>query len=367
MKQVKKAGSPTFDRKKTRGFTLLEMMLVLGIIGGIMTIAINYGIRQMAQQKRDKTAIQMQQILNAALAYYTSNGAWPLTCTFSSTAMNAGTNAPTPAGGSPLTSLSAAGYLPVGMTKNPYAYSYNIACDSVTGSVFYVIGQMPNRANALVVAGELPIAYISDANGNPSTSGTYITAQVAIPGQNLNNARSVNFVGVYHNGACVPMPACPGFNTAASYPSCLATNSCCISGTNCMLPQIMVTPASVSGLNDPSSMNAYAITSFTAYALGPATAANVMGCPYSATQNATPTSVVTPCSWGATGIPNGSTASPSGQYWRVCLQVVTEKGLVSSTSATGSPAWGDFVSMVVMTRCTPPNEPFGSDFNVYTQ
>lgn len=343
--------------KRTEGFTLLEIMLVLGVIGGIMTIAINYGTRQIAQQKRDKTAIQTQQILNAALAFYNSTGTWPGgTCSFDSSAMRAGTSATT---GAALTTLTAAGYLPANMTSNPFAFPYTIGCDSVTGSVFYVISQMSSRANALVVAGELPVAYVSDAKGNasPPATGNYVTAAVTTPGQNLNNARSVNFAGVYHHGACVPVPSCPGYNPSINPPGCNT-------GTNCMTPQIMVAPASVSGLNDPSSTNAYPITSFTAYATSPATASNVMAC------NAIPPAtnpVATPCSWGTNGLPNGTQASPTGLYWRVCLQVVTGKGVVSTTSAGGSPAWGSYVSMVVMTRCTPPSEPYGSDFTIFTQ
>ena len=73
----------------------------------------------------------------------------------------------------------------------------------------------------LVIAGELPVAYVSDKYGDPYVSGNvYVTAQVTTPGQNLNNARSVNFVGIYHNGACVPVPNCPGYNPSASPPGC---------------------------------------------------------------------------------------------------------------------------------------------------
>ncbi len=334
---------------KQKGFTLLETLLVLAILGGVMVLALNYGTRQAAEQRRDKTALQMQQILNAGLAYYTAYGTWPVpsgTCHFSS---NSSSNATIP---SNLTTLTTAGYLPTAVSNNTFGYSYKVACDNVTGGVFYVITQFNNQANALIIAGELPVAYLSDKYGNANNNGLYVTAQVTTPGQNLNNARSVNFAGVYHHGACVPVPTCPGYNAATAS---------CNTGTNCMLPQIMVAPASVSGLNDSNSANVYPITSFTAYALGPAAASNVLGCP-------APTSVATPCTWGASGIPNGSQASPTGLYWRVCLQVSTEKGNVSTlNTGTGSSAWGQYVSMVVMTRCTPPSEPFGSDFTIYTR
>jgi len=345
-------------KNRQQGFTLLEIMLVLGIVGGIMVMAINYGSRQVSQQRRDKTALQMQQILNAGLAYYTANGAWPLpggTCSFTSTSTS---NSATP---SSLSTLKSAGYLPSAISSNAFGYAYNVTCDNVTGGVFYVITRLNSVATALIIAGELPVAYLSDQYGNPVTNGTYVTSQVTTPGQNLNNARSLNFAGAYHHGACVPVPVCPGYNPAATPPACN-------SGTNCMTPQIMVAPASVSGVSDSNSTNAYPIASFTAYALGPATSSNLMGCPAVVSPATTPTSTVTPCTWGSSGIPNGSQASPSGLYWRVCLQVVTSKGIVSTTNTgAGAAAWGQYVSMVAMTRCTPPNEPFGSDFTVFTQ
>lgn len=343
---------------RQKGFTLLEVMLVLGIVGGIMVLAINYGTRQVAQQRLDKTALQMQQILNAALAYYTAYGSWPVpggTCTFAS---NSTSNSTTP---SDLSTLRTAGYLPSSVSNNAFGFPYNVACDNVTGGVFYVITSLNSAANALIVAGEMPISYLSDQYGNQSASGLYVTAQVTTPGQNLNNARSVNFAGVYHHGACVPVPVCPGYNAAASPPACT-------SGTNCLQPQIMVAPASVSGVSDSNATNAYPITSFTAYALGPKTASTLNGCPSVVPPATTPSSPVTPCTWGTNGIPNGSQSSPTGLYWRVCLQVVTGKGIVSSTNTgSGAAAWGQYVSMIAITRCTPPREPFGSDFTVFTQ
>ncbi len=327
-------------KRLSTGFTLLETMLVLAIIGGILVMAINYGTRQMAQQRRDKTALQMQQILTAGLAYYTSYGSWPGgACAYASSSTSNGT-----AWGN-LSSLTTTGYLPSTLSVNSYGYGFSITCDSITNNVFYVVTRINNTANALVVAGELPVAYLSDQYGNPSSTGPYITAQVTTPGQNLNNARSVNFSGIYHNGACVPVPSCPGYNPV--------TNACTSGGTNCMTPQIMVTPVSASGVNDNGSTSIYPIASFTAYAYGP-----------SATPKDCPTGTVpTACSFGTTGIP-----TTSGVYWRVCLQVITSKGTVATTNTgTGASAWGQYATLMVITRCTPPNEPYGSDFTVFTQ
>lgn len=325
--------------RKIKGFTLLETMLVLAIMGGMLVLAINYGSRQLAQHRRDKTALQVQQILNAGLAYYTSYGAWPGgACAFASNSTSNSTV------WSNLSSLTTAGYLPSGLSVNSFGYGFSITCDSITGNVFYVITRLNNRANALVVAGELPVAYLSDQYGNPNSTGTYVTSQVTTPGQNLNNARSVNFSGIYHHGACVPVPSCPGYNP---------TTNACTSGTNCMTPQIMVAPVSASGVNDTNSTNIYPIASFTTYAYGPSKMP--MDCQTGA--------VATACALGSNGI-----ANPSGVYWRVCLQVITQKGSVAATNTgTGANMWSKNASMMVITRCTPPNEPYGSDFSVFTQ
>jgi hypothetical protein len=216
-----------------------------------------------------------------------------------------------------------------------------------------VVSRTTSRANALVIAGEIPVGYTSDQYGNPSSTGTYVTGQVTIPGQNLNNARSVNFSGIYHHGACVPVPSCPGYNP---------TTNACTSGTNCMTPQIMVAPVSVSGVSDNASNDVYSIASFTAYAYGPASS------PKDCLTGLTATACTIQSTAANSNNPLGTgIASPSGVYWRVCLQVVAKNGPVSSSNtATGASAWGQYASLMAITRCTPPNEPFGSDFGVYT-
>lgn len=57
----------------------------------------------------------------------------------------------------------------------------------------------------------------------------------------------------------------------------------------------------------------------------------------------------------------------SGSYWRVCLQVNTQKGLVTVNQAnTNGVAWGQGEgSVLAITRCVPTLENSGSDFSVY--
>lgn len=322
---------------KTRGVTLFEILLVLTIASTILAVAIRWGSREMAQERLNRVAFQMQQILAAGFAYYTSYNTWPGgACLYAS---NSTTNA---TAWNNLSSLTSTGFLSSTMSNNSYGNSYTITCDSITNSVFYVNTKLSSHAAALSVAGAVPVAYVSDAFGNPSATNVYVTAQITAPRQGLNNARASNFSGIYHHGACVPVPVCPGYNMSTS---------ACQSGTNCMVPQIFVAPVSVNGVSNTGSTAVFPISSFTAYASGPP-AAQPLDCE---------TGLATACSLGGGTAPNYS----SPLYWRVCLQVIAGNGVVSTTN-TGPPVWGQYASMMAVTRCTPPNEPYGSDLTVFT-
>lgn len=329
-------------RKNIKGFTLVELLLVMVIIGVIMFAGMRYIEQRTLQMRIDRTSLQMQQILNAGLAYYVNNGEWP-----ASISCLQGT------GGSPCDTV----YLPSTPITNPWGQPYNV---SNTDQLFYVWTTVTAAASnttgsarsaATVIAGTLPLAYTSRDTGTPPDPGTACTntgnclvvSSVNIPGQNLNNAGAVNFAGIYHHGACVPVPSCPVDQAG-----------------NNLVPQIMVVPVSVSGVNDPSpSTDVYPISSFTAYA----TSNNGTGTP---TDFNPPTcsavSADTNC-YSSNGV-----AITSGAYWRVCLQVITEKGDVSQTNTdTGAEAWGKDVTLMAVTRCAKSTENVGSDFTVFSQ
>ena len=62
----------------SKGFTLIEMMLVLVIVSAIIYMGAGYLQQRTMQLKVDKTVAQVQQILSAAVAYYiTNNYTWP--------------------------------------------------------------------------------------------------------------------------------------------------------------------------------------------------------------------------------------------------------------------------------------------------
>jgi prepilin-type N-terminal cleavage/methylation domain-containing protein len=323
-------------RNFMKGFTLVELLLVMVIFSIITVMSVGYVSRKADDMRIDRTVLQAQYILNSALAYYVANGQWP----------DAANQIRLLASGS-ISSLQTAGFLPATPILSPYV---GIAVGVLGSTGAYAVahyttaqysGQLPAGAFAVmipvglttkqaatgkIIAGRLPMAFYM-AQG-------FVVAYVNIPGQNLNNASAINFAGLYHHGACVPVPTCPS-STAG--------------GGTTTTPQIFVMPVSVSGVNDPASSNVYPISSFTAYST--AMAATPDACTDSNVV------AVTPCT------PIDGNPPASGQYWRVCLQIVTERGNVQYTR---SDAWGNLVTLGAFTRCSISNEPAGSTFSVYS-
>lgn len=331
--------------EKHHGFTLIEMLLVLVIISIIILAGVGY-FQQRAQQMRiDRTSLQMQQILNAGMSYYIVNSKWP----------------------AKLSDLYGK-YLPKTIVNSPWQTPYHI---TGTESLFYVytvvtentLGLAPIEANE--IAGTLPLSYTSGGGGNPPDINTQcatndtkcnVVGAVNVPGQNLNNANAVTFSGLYHHGGCVPVPTCPVDNTNTP-----------------MVPQIFVVPVSVSGINDATSKsgggkpNVYPISSFTAYATPSGTPANTT--PPQCTANVTTTynsgGSGDDCTQGLAG----SSPTAASAYWRVCLQVVTERGSTSpGVGSSMDDAWGQYVTLLAFTRCSSPTESnkSGSSFQVFS-
>lgn len=321
---------------KVKGFTLIEMLLVLVVASMLIYMGLTYVQQKTLATRQDRTVLQMTQILNASLAYFISNGSWPAS----------------------VAALQTAGFLPdtTNATVSPWpgtANQYELAPSSnnfllyvwipVTAASGSSTGSA--MASAEVIAGQLPMAYTTAASGTPppapnsggeacsATSTTcYVVASVNYPGQNLNNASAMNFAGVYHHGGCVPAPTCP-----------VGTN-----GT-AMTPQVFVVPVSLSGVNDASNPNnVYPISSFTAYVSSASPASNPPACQGGGTQPA--------CA-------NVGSTPASNSYWRACVQIVTPKGDVKITNTS---QWGQYVTLGAFTRCAIKNEPSGSSFSVYS-
>ncbi|MFZ2314574.1 MAG: type II secretion system protein [Gammaproteobacteria bacterium] len=336
------------NEKVTRiaGFTLIEMLLVMVIVSTILFMGLGY-IQQRTEALRiDKATLQMQQILNASLAFYVNKGEWP----------QSGIGGPTV---DPNTLMGTDYIPPISPFNSPWGIVYY---GQSTDSNFYVIAGVVGTgaaANAQVLAGRLGLSYTTatvpsgsalitspptktDCDVNATTC--YVVASVTIPGQNLNNATSVNYTGLYRNGGCVQVPICP-------------------SGT---VPQIFVVPASVHGTYDSGNPNnVYPLSSFTAYATGTGLAGSgpnpthcsnrPTGQPY--------TSADSDCF--AAGPGQTGTKISTGDYWRVCLSVITEKGVASWGGTNPNSGLYDG-TVLAITRCSLANENVkNSGFNVY--
>lgn len=385
------------QRNKIKGFSLLEMLLVLAIASSLIVLMLNYTAQKSDEMRRTKTVLQMQQILNASMSYYLNNGFWPLAGA-SITSTGCSTTAATSTTWTDISQLQP-NYIPSTLTNNSYGQPFMLACNATGG--FYAYTTTDTIANAQIIAGRLPMAFITDSTGSatnpPSQSSdcaptaspmgtgcTIVVSNVTIPGQNLNNARSVNYAGTFYSGSCVPAPNCP--------PG--------------MKPDIIVAPAGASGINDGVSCtsnvapydpitcsgNIYPISSFTAFVRGanappttspntsntypgtplvpasPGTASGSSG-PYDCEVTVAPTQqgcskTMNDSSAGTTSFPNDGTL-----YWRVCLAVVTGKGIVfPGTAPNYTTQQGKMMGAIIaFTRCVPNNGneyPAGS-FDVY--
>ena len=334
------------------GFTLLEMLLVLVIMATILAMIIGFMQQKTREMRINKTVMDMQQILNAALSFYVANGRWP------GTVCKTGICSPTPpfsnSLGDGICALTQAYYLPspmLGAYGKPFSgpcpdgstitTAYSMDWNSQQAWIWtYLTSNATMKVEAQRIAAQLPLGYLSFTgmgygHGQPPNSiatactpgtGCLIVTSVNVPAQNLNNATAINFAGVYHNGGCIPVPECP-----------LDKN-----GT-LTTPEVIVVPLSVSGVNDVNSPNnIYPISSFTAYAVGPSAGGGVQPAPCNGYQNFTSTAC--------------QSINPSDKYWRACLQVITLRGEVAATNQD----WGRYVYLGAFTRCAPTNEPSGS-------
>ncbi len=333
--------------KRLLGFTLIEIMLVLAIIAALIYLGTGYYQQQLQNSRVEKTAVQMQQILNAALAFYVANGRWPAS-TSELVSDNYLPLSPIPPWPVPPPYQA---YVGEPIKSNPQAAIFSLA--------FVLPASLPNNVSwAQVLAGKLPLAYTSQYLNQITAcevgKDCAVIAQVTIPGQNLNNAMAMNFAGLYHPGACVPAPVCPETSP---------------SGAN-MTPEIFLVPVSVRGVYIPggatqvSPSQLTTINGFTAYATGnqntantnssynqPVTIAN--GGPALCTQQ--PIQNNPPCGFSdTTGL----------SYWRACLQLVTGQGDVSNL-APNNAGWGSQITMAAFTRCAISGEPAGSPSTVY--
>jgi type II secretory pathway pseudopilin PulG len=356
-------------RIKMVGFTLIEILLVLTIITAIVMTGMHYYQQKIIQDRIDKTIVDMQQILTAAMTFYVAKGVWPqgasseiiLNCLTGNGAQNGTTTAVCDLPLLPRVpqSLWFATNLGTGAVA---LQDYSVATVA-NDPKFYVYVQLPlaqyrnglNTIYAGMIANKMPSGYTSSDTAIPPQfsetnfpcNDTSVTcsavAAILPPGQTLFNAGSVNYAGAYKHGGCIPAPTCPSDPGGAQ-----------------LIPQVFVVPISMSGLfgNVPATgnQNMLPITSFTAYVQPQAP----IGSP-----SASPVHAPAACNPGTTPPVCASQGDPVGTlYWRACVDVKTQQG---SASATAGSHWGNYMYVAAFTRCELPHEPTGGGINLYEQ
>ena len=145
-------------KNKNSGFTLIELIFVVAIIGFIITLGLSY-MAKLAERTKEKTAsLQIQQILQAAMTYYVNNKAWPS----NGRTTNAGVFA---------------NYIPAisRLKTNPWGVNdYWWTVQTSGGKLFTVSTTVPDSNTAARIASSLP---------NATNSGTTVNSQITIPGQ----------------------------------------------------------------------------------------------------------------------------------------------------------------------------------------
>lgn len=124
-----------------KGFSILEVTVVVAIIGSLMTMLVPVGIQAIQQGQCQKTISEMQNIAQASVYYYNSNGSCP-----GSIAAMAGT------------------YLTAAVTSSPFKSTYQLNCNS---SLMSVSSVMPT---GLVNTNQGTLLLISTSSGQDTVT-----------------------------------------------------------------------------------------------------------------------------------------------------------------------------------------------------
>jgi prepilin-type N-terminal cleavage/methylation domain-containing protein len=158
------------------GFTLIEILFVIAILGVIFAIGLAMTQKHTEQFKVEKTALQIQQLLQAAAAYYVDNACWPNAPECKTSGMNV------------VPDFNQ--YIPVNGTKDPWGniYTFTEVGDhhekfQVSDNLLYLPDDAIRQAIATRVAALLP---------NASGDGGKITSEVSVPGYAQGNKWTFN-------------------------------------------------------------------------------------------------------------------------------------------------------------------------------
>lgn len=251
--------------KKTQGLTLLEVLLVIALLSIMAAFAIKF-VRQRAVTARiDTTSVEMQHVLQAALAYNVDNNKWP--------DANSALPVCNPAGNANLTNFLD-NYLPNGNYTSRYGDDYCWSEAGATHRLFWVALKAPgnNAQMAARIASHLPNAITTsdpkNTTVNPpacTAASCYVRAEVAQPGTNNVQGMMLIAHGICRSNAaiisgkahCSAGQYTGGRNGVDNF---TITFPACPSG---LKPELMISPNLI---NMPSKTdNGFAFSSLEAY------------------------------------------------------------------------------------------------------
>ena len=189
---------------KRLGFTLIELLFVIAIIGVLASIGMTLSKQQAQKTKIEKTALQIQQILQAGQSYYADNKCLPDDNSVAAPVnpiLSGCTNITNPPAFSnylPIGSTNASGF-PIGPWGNVYKWGTTAdkskfrVCTEATGPVGLLTSAIANR-----IAGLLPNA-LTLSSGAADCSARVATETCS--GTNCIVASEVNKLGAGASGA----------------------------------------------------------------------------------------------------------------------------------------------------------------------
>lgn len=152
-----------------KGFTLIEILFVIAILSVLASLGLSV-LQQRAQQlKVERTALQMQQILQAGMSYKSDKSAWPTS----------------------ITQTDFVPYLPVNSSSNPWGYAYSCG-KAANREVFQVKVQVPGSASNTKIADQI-VALLPNAEKDVTTDPTkvYVLTEVSGTGSGTTDDKMV--------------------------------------------------------------------------------------------------------------------------------------------------------------------------------
>lgn len=185
------------NKSKFLGFTLIELLFVIAIASVLVSLGLTMVKQRGQQAKVEKTALQMQQLMQAGMAYYVDNHCWPVS------------PPGTPTGCSTPTPPSFDGYIPINGKINSWGYTYSWSPQ--TNGRFEVRVNTPdpstadptatNNPIARRIAGMLPNAAFGINTvviAGSCTTSNCVYAQATIPAQSSGSSVIVVATGAIH-------------------------------------------------------------------------------------------------------------------------------------------------------------------------